>query len=204
MITVLHDLRRLALESDPLGGPVCSRDVRRAIASFPDRAARGSDHWEAPLLKKLPDEACNSLAGLINEWEENVLWPGQMMAMMVSLLIKPSGADRPITLVPIMGRLWGRVRKGVFRSWNQRCSGHWDVATVGNSALRSCLTRVLRHEIAAEVGSEVADIYWDVEKFYDDICLLYLGRAAIKRGYPPRALVMALMLYLAPRFLSQL
>ena len=44
---------------------------------------------------------------------------------------------------------------------------------------------------------------WDVEKFYDDISIVALGLAAVRRGYPSTPLALAIMLYIGPRLLSQ-
>eukprot|EP00969_Alexandrium_andersonii_P217411 9603714-Alexandrium_andersonii.AAC.1 len=51
------------------------------------------------------------------------------------------------------------------------------------------------------LGDSFGGIFWDLEKFYDDMSLAALVCAGIRRGYPGVPLVLSLGLCLAPRTL---
>eukprot|EP00969_Alexandrium_andersonii_P332429 14690265-Alexandrium_andersonii.AAC.1 len=95
----------------------------------------------------------------------------------------------------MLARIWARCRRSDFRAWSESESGPWDAAVVGNSALRECMTRVVQHEIWNELGISCADLYLDIEKFYDSMMLAALASAATRKGYPALPLALAMLLF---------
>ena len=81
-------------------------------------------------------------------------------------------------------------------------AGWWDTAVHGNSALQAALRRCIQDEAYRALGIVTAGVYWDLEKLYDDVALLALISRAVKLGYHPMPLALALQLYLSHRVLT--
>ena len=201
-LVVLAKVRQMALESwapEPLE-PV---ELARAMSTLPDRTALGLDFWQPAAWKVAPPAALAELRALLHQISCQVCWPAQVLCQMVRLLVKPSLDDRPISLMPMLARLWARLHRSTFQAWSKGWAGEWDKAVAGSSALRAMIQSLIVQETWAELGHGVAEICWDIEKFYDDVAIASLAVSAIKRGYPPRQLALALLLYLGPRVLVQ-
>eukprot|EP00971_Amphidinium_carterae_P089005 1761761-Amphidinium_carterae.1 len=65
------------------------------------KSGLGLDALAVPALNHLPLEALASLAEEMNEWQRLGQWPRQLLHQIVVLLAKPSGGERPITLLPM-------------------------------------------------------------------------------------------------------
>eukprot|EP00969_Alexandrium_andersonii_P289937 12815722-Alexandrium_andersonii.AAC.1 len=52
-------------------------------------------------------------------------------------------------------------------------------------------------------GSEVLQVCWDLEKFYDDISVIALCVSAARLGYQPTLLTLAVLSFLGPRSFTQ-
>eukprot|EP00973_Karenia_brevis_P033613 4634682-Karenia_brevis.AAC.1 len=61
---------------------------------------------------------------------------------------KPQGDTRPIALMPMLSRIWTKIRKPYIQKWERANAGSWAAAVAGSSALRAALTSMLGHEIA--------------------------------------------------------
>ena len=96
------------------------------------------------------------------------------MHNIVVLTGKPAGGTRPIALMPMLYRLWTKIRKSELDHWCSIEKGPWDAAVAGSSALRSALLTMLGDELSQLTGEEVIKILWDLEKFYDSIDIVKL------------------------------
>ena len=61
----------------------------------------------------------------------------------------------------------------------------WNTAVRNSSALRVALARLCKDEIAREMGREVVEIYWDIEKFYDTLPFLLVMEEMVASGFDP-------------------
>eukprot|EP00973_Karenia_brevis_P012472 1692430-Karenia_brevis.AAC.1 len=59
---------------------------------------------------------------------------------MIVLMGKPQWGSRPIALMPILYRIWTKVRKPYIQKWERANAGLWDAAVEGSSAFRAALT----------------------------------------------------------------
>lgn len=108
---VLEAFRPAAVASaqENLLEPSCV-DIRRAIlSSHPDRALV-LNHWAPPELLALPDAVLEDFAALIFKSELLMAPPLQSLAVLVALLLKPAGGDRPIGLTSMWYCVWSALR----------------------------------------------------------------------------------------------
>ena len=176
--------------------------VREAIKRIPLNTAMGCDFWEAINLRRLSDEALDALANLLNTIEKEVAWPHQMLFNMVVLMGKPTGGCRPIALMPMLYRIWTKVRKPDMQQWEAAHVGKWDAAVKGSSALRAAVAGAFMDELASYSGEDVLTILWDLEKFYDNIDILRLIDRACEMEYPIIALALGVQMHMGPRVLK--
>ena len=68
---------------------------------------------------------------------------------LIALQAKPSGKEgRGLGLIPMLLRIWGRLRGEDTDAWDQQLEAHWDEAIRGSSASRAALARSFRDEAA--------------------------------------------------------
>ena len=78
----------------------------------------------------------------------------------------------------------------------------WDTACKGSSALSAALCRASLDELALLENKTPITAYWDIQKFYDNVNISKLIKAAFEMDLPLRAMGIALQMHLAPRILS--
>ena len=110
-----------------------AQDVHDAIRILKSNTALGVDFLDIAWLKRLPIEACQDIADILNEVEASGAWPLQSMMNIIVLMGKPAGGVRPIALMPIIYRIWCRARRHTLIDWEANTQGHWDAAVRGSS-----------------------------------------------------------------------
>ena len=94
--------------------PITGEQVREAARQMGTGKSPGHDGWRGGDLAKLPIDAQEELAELLNEVELKGQWPATMKGAVVVMLPKGEGMDplgqRPIGLLPGIYRLWARLR----------------------------------------------------------------------------------------------
>ena len=68
--------------------------VRAAIRDIGGTKAAGGDAWAFSDLKRLPDQATDELADLLNQIEERGSWPEELKGALVVMLPKGEGGNR--------------------------------------------------------------------------------------------------------------
>ena len=114
-----------------------------------------------------------------NRW----FFPQQLWAVIVSLLSKPDGGERPIALLCLLARVFERLCNPEVKSWELARAGFWDDATRGSSALRAGILRLLHDELSRFDGLCMASILWDIKKIYDTLSLEMLLPLAAALNY---------------------
>ena len=140
--------------------PLTGSDVADAIHILKKNTALGIDQLDIGWLKRLPIEAKDDIATLLNDVEATGAWPIQALLNIIVLLGRPAGGVRPIALMPIIYRIWCRARRHTLIDWENAAHGHWDAAIRGSSALRAALLGSLFDETAAALGLPVGTILW--------------------------------------------
>ena len=173
-----------------------------AISSYGVDKARGLDGWSTALLRQIDQQGREDLCQLLRACETTQMWPSSWMAAEARFLDKPDGSERPIMLLNLFYRLWVKARGGDVSAWEREYGSEHDTAIAGSSALRAAMCRAMQVESAVALGQDVVLTFFDMAKFYDSISLLVLITLAREVHYPPLMLLMAILQYMAPRWLK--
>ena len=133
-------------------------DVQRASKLFKDSTALGGDLWEPYWFKRMSVEVAQAWAHLLNRIEQVGTWPAHMFIVLMGK--PPPGGVRPIALMPMIYRLWAKVRKPELDVWDVANVEPWDAAVKGSSALRAAILSMFHDELAALSQEEVIRILW--------------------------------------------
>ena len=123
---------------------------------------------------------------------------------MVVMLPKNQTIERPITLTSTLWRTWCRLRKPLLDQWQKTLLATMahDRARPGANVLRVALEKLLRQEVHRARGLHGVTVLMDMSTFYDTINLSRLQDEAMKLGYPPLMLELAMQLYTGPKAIS--
>ena len=130
------------------------------------KTGMGVDSFRPTHIKWLPRESIKHLTCLFDGWNRDAVLPWQLLCMLIHLLAKPSGGERPICLEPFVLRLFLRQWQGYGRTWSLRFHGHWDDVVARSSALRAGLLRSMLDEAAVSAGFIAVEAFLDLEKYY--------------------------------------
>ena len=125
--------------------------------------------------------------------------PIQALMVYVGLMPKPAGGERPIGLTAMLYRLTMRLFKTLLADWDDKFAGFWDDAVKGSSPLRAAILRSLRVEVAKILGYEAIGLLWDISAFFDEVDIALLIPLALKRGFCPWVLGLAVKVHMGPR-----
>ena len=133
--------------------------------------------------------------------EKGICVPEVFKPALVALLGKPGGGERPIALLPMLYRVWMRLRKSLVTEWDNKRHGFWDTAIKGSSPLQATYRRLCMDETSVTQGMSVASCIWGMAKFYDSIDWRVLATQAPKHGYSIRVLAIGMIVHTSPRML---
>ena len=172
-----------------------------AIKGLRDNRGLGGDWWTPRELKSLPMGAKLELIAHMRRAEELVTVPIQSLINLMALLPKATGGERTVALQAMWHVIWTSARSSGMREWDEAKAQHWDSAVRGASAQKAGLLRRLLDELAVLSGLDSLSIYWDVEKFYDSICIVQLVKLAAGRGFPLHVAAIDLQVHLGLRII---
>ena len=155
--------------------PITAADVASAIKRWKSCSAPGTDGWYTAEWKLLPPAAHEPLAQLLNCIEDCATWPEATLHAAISLLPKPDGLDpgsafslRPITVLPVLYRLWSAIRFGQLHPWMEKALHHSVHGGRRRHETRLAVWRVaLDIEHAILNDTPLAGASLDAEKFFD-------------------------------------
>ena len=156
-----------------------------ALFTFNKRTGKGSDQVGPDFFKALPREAKLEIVATFNAIQSAGVWPWQWLHVLVLLIPKAAGGERPIGLLPFLVRVFFRMCRGETRKWADARHGHWDTAIRGSSALQAAIKRALRIECAKTMDVDFALLLVDIVKFYDSVRIPALILAGLELGYSP-------------------
>ena len=168
---------------EPLTGGL----LRGIVARMSVHKAGGLDAWSVRELRALPEQAFHDLARVLHQVEAEGVWPVGLTGAVVALLPKKEDhapmAQRPISLLPMVYRLWAATRGSLLKRWlGER--GH--VSAWGHGPGRGADTAAwmgaVQAELAAARGQDAFGAYVDCEKCYDHVDLEALGFEGCLRG----------------------
>ena len=132
-----------ALPFDDLPGmpPLTGALLWDVVRHIPRAKAQGLDAWSPDDFKALPREAYDDLATVPTQVEAEGKWPAGLSGAIVALLPKKGDhgplAQRPISLLPMVYRLWAAARGAILKEWFIR----EDMPPLGARAKGKGLTR---------------------------------------------------------------
>ena len=100
--------------------------------------------------------------------------PMQLLMVLIGLMPKESGGERPVALTAMLYRLVMKLNKSNITQWDADKAEFWDTALKGSSCLRAALCRALKVEVATAQGFASVGLLWDLAAFFDSIRLLKL------------------------------
>ena len=198
-----HEIRSGSIDHGLEGG-IHSDTLRAQARLYKTEAGMGADRWRAQDLANLPQQAFSALGGFLETCERELAWPPQWLAMFTSLLPKSEVDERPFAVAPLLYILWCRARGHEADDLCSARAGFWDTAVRGSSALRAGIQRMLMNETNQWLQFRSAMVCWDLENFYNSICLHRLIASMLALSFLPAIIVMTFTMYFAPRFLRGL
>ena len=193
-----NEVLRLAMDSaEPLPRHNM-RSLRRVLAAWPAKAGLGIDLWVLQLWATLPNAALRVLLLIIQKVEEGCM-PMQMLIVLIGLLPKPKGGERPVALTSMLYRLIIKLRRPIIGDWEEHHHGHWDAAIKGSSCLRAALARALRMEADVAMGMVAIGGLWDIAAFFDSIRDDELVTLSLAEQFPPQILLVATVVHTSVR-----
>ena len=122
---------------------------------MPGRKASGIDAWTLAQLRLLPAAALESLADILTAVEAVGTWPAAWAGARMVFIPKGEGnaviSQRPIGILPMIYRLWARVRLG--HGLLERWVTHSDFEhgrVKGRSAMEAAWDSALEAELAGQ------------------------------------------------------
>ena len=177
-------------------------DVTQAMKYLAKNTALGIDHWSPEEWRRLPTTTHQAMAELLNRVEAGMAWPRHIVHNIIVLMGKPQGGTRPIALMPMLYRIWTKIRKPYIEQWEQQHAGPWDAAVKGSSALRAAYHSQFYDEIGHYLQYTNGTILFDMEKFYDNVDVHKLITLATKHEYPTILLTLGLQMHMGIRGLK--
>ena len=102
---------------------IAPQDVLEASFRFKADTAIGCDMVEVAMWRNMSHHEASEIAQLLNMIEEAVAWPIQCLLNIIVLMGKPAGGVRPIALMPMIYRLWTKIRKVELSTWEDKHHG---------------------------------------------------------------------------------
>ena len=122
-------------------------------------------------LKLLPQVARSELGILLSTCEDLGTWPWQCLYALVAVPAKSLEAERAISVLPLIPRLWGKARRTPIRAWSAEHAGFWDTAVDRSSALQAAMKRALISECHTCLGVDDAMALMDTQALFDSMVL---------------------------------
>eukprot|EP00959_Pyramimonas_sp_CCMP1952_P108879 2276682-Pyramimonas_sp.AAC.1 len=191
-----------AAREDPLPA-ITLLDLDAVLPRIPARKAKGVDSLSPLDIQRLPDAARQAFVDNLNAIEAAGVWPSCLSSVFGAAIPKEAGGCRVLGLVPMLQKVWSKIRSRASGEWSASLSAFWDTAIAGSSALRAALIRAVMDEGAHELAFEHATLFLDLTKFYDSVSFVLLMQAGLQIGFPPIILLLEVGLYSFPRLLKK-
>ena len=170
------------------------QDWKQAIKAMKSKSARGCCAWAPDELKQLPDECIRTLSEAFQHLSTRGMGQDLMAAKTVPLMKKPDAYDashtRPITVLSLLYRLWGRVvSQKILRTWGQ----HFPKAVTGFLPQRSTFLPMYETQHRLEQTHHAPDtmlsgLTLDITKCFNTLPLLPARKLMQVLGVPESVL----------------
>lgn len=178
-----------------------TRSRVQAIVAKTANKAPGADGVIAKHVKEWPPAVLDLMAQLYERVEEAGAWPEDMRRSMVAMLPKKGTGSvddmRPITLLSVVYRIWGRAHSAQMRAWLRNNAVQRPTEQVGADSQACELAWSLAW--GRYTGAAVSGLAIDWSKCYDHVSLELLPQVANAAGVPAWLWKPVHAMYTAPR-----
>ncbi len=157
--------------------------LRRALLTFAVGTALGWDALHPRALLRVSDEVLWALLRVLFIAECRGSWPLAVALVIIVLLPKADGGRRPVGLLPLLPRVWMRLRKEVIQMWERDNDREYLYAGPARGATVATWRQAARAELAAASNAHYAQALLDVVKAFEKIPHTVLRREAARLRY---------------------
>ena len=178
----------------PQGLPTITlEDLRSALGRIPSSGAGGLDGWTPADLKQLPDQIMEMLLPLFDLIESSGVWPESLAWAGITLIPKGEGGAplslRPITVTPIVYRVWASVRMRHSNEWQESWIHRNQHGARAKHSTMNALAKIsLYLEKALLDGDPGFGIAVDLAKAFDNVPIAITFEICRKMGMAPEIL----------------
>jgi len=185
---------------DPLRIPEV-HEIRKCSRSFRIGTSHGSDVLHPRHFDLLSDSLIQAFIKLWTNILDLGALPDEIATILIKLIPKSSGADRPIGLFTSFVRIYMRwFRRSTGAQWmSMHVPSNW-YGVKDKSVNQAAWARLVAARFARETGQTAIAALFDVTKCYDNIRLNVAVPVMIRMGFPCKMLRIITRLYQAKRF----
>ena len=178
---------------------ICVCAAMHACSTFPAGTALGWDNMHPRALKRISVGAITALLRILMLAELVGQWPKMIGIVIIALLPKAGGGNRPIGLCPSLIRLWMRLRLPVAQAWQAANDRPYFFAGEAKGADVAAWKQAARAEISAyeKLGHALALL--DIIKAFDGVPWDWLVKQAVAKKYNLWLLRLSLAVYALAR-----
>jgi hypothetical protein len=174
--------------------------VRRTAASFAAYTSSGSDHFHPRHLGLLSDGAVLAIIDIWRRMMSSCQVPGGADLLIVALIPKPLGGERPIGIFPSILRVLTRwLRRTLGRQWLAANARPQFYGRAGHTAEQCVWMQSALTANATASGHHAASVLLDVSKAFENVQHHSLVASAEKYGFNLKLLMFLLRVYRMPR-----
>ena len=164
--------------------PVSVPEFRGALMTFPAGSGLGWDGIHPRALDRLDDVTIQLLIDLLWICERLGKWPMAIQLVIVVLLPMNGGGWCPIGLLPVLPRIWMRVRRPVVMLWERVQARPYLYAGAAKGATVAAWKQAARGERANLWKTSYGQGLLDLVEAFERVQHKRLVRQAVKLGYP--------------------
>ena len=156
--------------------PLTADILRATLGRMSNSASLGAGGWSVGELKQLPDQLLEMICQLCHLIEQTGRWPEALSLGLITPIVKDelrpltAGNTRPITVMPLLYRLWASARVRQLLDWQQQ----WISPCVysyrpEHGCEDAWLEEALRVEKALLSGEPLCGLSIDLAKAFDSL-----------------------------------
>ena len=150
------------------------QQLQRIIRRMSRRKASGADGWQVSALKKWPAVFWEKVAQVLEVVQRKGQWPQQLREAHVAMLEKSGPVNglqaRPITLLSVVYRVWGKAQVNHWRRWSQQAQMQLLAVDAESTELQAAAFS-LEVAIGRLEHREIGGLAADFSKCYDTLRL---------------------------------
>ena len=175
-------------------------EIKHFSCKFPYNTALGCDGFHPRHLGQLTEAALLVLRMLYRGIARHRQLPVKLALLLIVLIPKPTGGDRPIGLFAGVVRVWTKyLFQKYVTPWSKLHPRTYWYGETGKSCELCVWIQSVLAEYASAKGHTYSALLHDLEKAYENVKHSLLIQEAKRFGFPLRVLQLALMLYRVPR-----